>query len=73
MAGAEECALHLNLSSGEKRAGCADCVAVPSGAVFCRESRQSGGHEWFIHRPGIACQCRHCRQENCHAKLTLRV
>lgn len=25
----------LNLSSGEKRAGCADMVGVPSGAVFC--------------------------------------
>ena len=24
-----------NLSSGEKRAGCAECVGVPSGAVFC--------------------------------------
>ena len=24
-----------NLSSGLKRAGCADCVGVPSGAVFC--------------------------------------
>eukprot|EP00976_Prorocentrum_cordatum_P110812 1195268-Prorocentrum_minimum.AAC.3 len=24
-----------NLSSGEKRAGCADCVGLPSGAVFC--------------------------------------
>ena len=24
-----------NLSSGEKRAGCADCVGVPSGAAFC--------------------------------------
>ena len=25
-----------NLSSGEKRAGCADCVGDPSGAYFCR-------------------------------------
>ena len=24
-----------NLSSGEKRAGCALCVGVPSGASFC--------------------------------------
>ena len=24
-----------NLSSGENLAGCADCVGVPSGAVFC--------------------------------------
>eukprot|EP00967_Tisochrysis_lutea_P039872 scaffold47821_cov29-Tisochrysis_lutea.AAC.5 len=25
-----------NLSSGEKRAGCADSVGLPSGASFCR-------------------------------------
>lgn len=32
----------LNLSSGENRAGCADLVGVPSGAIFCccRVNRQ---------------------------------
>ena len=30
-----------NLSSGEKRAGCADCVALPSGAVFCAAAARS--------------------------------
>ena len=33
-----------NLSSGEKRAGCADCVGLPSGADFCDqgEDRERG-------------------------------
>ena len=52
-----------NLSSGLKRAGCADCVGEPSGAVFCRgegreaEARESDGCfrvEGFLGRDGVA-------------------
>jgi hypothetical protein len=30
-----------NLSSGEKRAGCADCVGLPSGPSFCASARRA--------------------------------
>lgn len=36
----------LNLSSGEKRAGCADAVGVPSGPAFCSTSNHGQKVAW---------------------------
>ena len=41
------------MSSGENRAGCADCVGLPSGAVFCGRGRAA---------PSVsACHGKNCR------------
>lgn len=47
-----------NLSSGEKRAGCAECVGVPSGAVFCAcqsSSMKLGWQQLSQHTSPCAC------------------